>query len=135
MPTELSRDILDHIASGQVNPRIISLLSEGSKPNLNELCRFILAQDAFKSNDPDTLATRDRAIKLASLDDPVLVRGASGTGKELLAQILHGSRTGNFVAINVTAVTESLFESELFGHVKGSFTGDRKSTRLNSSHL
>lgn len=123
MSTELSPDILSHIASGQINNRIVELLKQGSQPNMNELCKFILAQDAFKSNDPDTIKVRDRAIKLAPLSDPVLVRGASGTGKELLAQILHGARSGNFVAINVTAVTESLFESELFGHTKGSFTG------------
>lgn len=122
MPTELSREILDHLTKSP-SPRILELLSQGSKPNLNELCRFILAQDAFITNDAETAIVKNKAIKLASLNDPVLIRGASGTGKELIANILHGSRVGNFVAINITAVTETLFESELFGHVKGSFTG------------
>jgi DNA-binding NtrC family response regulator len=56
----------------------------------------------------------------------VLVTGETGTGKELAARALHNLspvRTGHFVVLNCSAVVESLFESELFGHVRGSFTG------------
>jgi DNA-binding NtrC family response regulator len=56
----------------------------------------------------------------------VLITGPTGSGKDLVAQALHGlSRTpsGNFVVVNCSAVVETLFESELFGHVKGAFTG------------
>lgn len=55
-----------------------------------------------------------------------LVRGATGTGKELAAQALHALSpvaTGPFVVANCSAITETLFESEMFGHMKGSFTG------------
>lgn len=64
--------------------------------------------------------------KLAKVDTPVLIRGASGTGKELVAKAVHfnsSRKDEKFVAINCSAIPENLFESELFGHEKGSFTG------------
>ncbi len=69
--------------------------------------------------------------KLADTDTTVLITGPSGTGKELVAEALHysGSRKSkSLIKVNCSALTESLLESELFGHVRGAFTGAIKDT-------
>ncbi|WP_413585177.1 sigma 54-interacting transcriptional regulator [Bdellovibrio sp. HCB274] len=69
---------------------------------------------------------------VADTEFPVLILGPSGTGKDIIAQALHSSssrKNSNFLSVNCSALSETLIESELFGHVKGSFTGaisDRK---------
>ncbi|TWU16104.1 sigma-54-dependent transcriptional regulator [Allorhodopirellula heiligendammensis] len=67
----------------------------------------------------------DRLKRIAATDATVLITGESGTGKEMVAQAIHQNsprRNKRIVALNTRAVSESLVESELFGHVKGSFT-------------
>ncbi|MES2986440.1 MAG: PEP-CTERM-box response regulator transcription factor [Pseudomonadota bacterium] len=79
---------------------------------------------------PEMLKVTRTIERVAGADVSVMLLGASGTGKELLARGLHDAsrRKGAFVAINCAAIPETLLESELFGHEKGAFTGAVKTT-------
>ncbi len=79
--------------------------------------------------DPASRAFEERLALLAPTDATVLIMGETGTGKEVAARELHArsGRTGPFLAVNCSAMTESLAEAELFGHEKGAFTGASKS--------
>ena len=80
---------------------------------------------------PEMLKVARTIERVANADVSVMLLGASGTGKELLARGVHDSsnrRKGAFIAINCAAIPETLLESELFGHEKGAFTGAVKTT-------
>jgi MoxR-like ATPase len=80
----------------------------------------------FVLDSPAMARVLDVARRVAEVDSTVLVTGESGVGKERVARFIHSQSTrtgGPFVAINCGAVPENLLESELFGHVRGAFTG------------
>ncbi len=106
--------------------KALQLSMGGTEPaeDLEEWRADIISQSAVM----EELLSRARLV--AESDATVLIRGESGTGKELLAIAIHKAssrKDGPFIPVNCTAIPESLLESELFGHVKGSFTGASKS--------
>jgi two-component system NtrC family response regulator len=92
------------------------------KHKLGEQVRF----DRMVAHGETMQRLLDTAVRVAESDATVLILGESGTGKELLARGLHHHSPrseGPFITVNCPAIPESLLESELFGHVKGAFTG------------
>lgn len=87
---------------------------------------------SMTSKNEDWNRKLDRLATASKTDFPILILGSSGTGKEVIAHEVHKNSmraSGPFVSVNCSALSENLIESELFGHVKGSFTGaisDRK---------
>ncbi|TXT22084.1 MAG: Nif-specific regulatory protein [Planctomycetota bacterium] len=90
-------------------------------------------------NSPEMMQLKQQISRIAPTDATVLIRGESGVGKELVARAIHfGSdrSSGPFVCLNCAALSETLLESELFGHEKGSFTGatGRKPGKFEQAH-
>ncbi len=109
----------------------------------NRLLRETLGQQFDSQNiigrSPAMLKLLETVSQVAPSEATVLISGESGTGKELIAGALHFNslrKDGPFVKINCAAITETLLESELFGHEKGAFTGAdrRKEGRFSQAH-
>jgi two-component system response regulator GlrR len=115
------RTLVEHIE------RALRVGAAGSTPG-DSWCPQIITRS------PAMTSVLERARRVAASEVTLLIQGPSGTGKELLARAVHAASRragGPFVAINCAAIPEHLLESELFGHVKGAFTGaDRAHTGL-----
>jgi two-component system nitrogen regulation response regulator NtrX len=91
-------------------------------------------------NSDEMITLKQTIEKVAKTNSTVLITGASGTGKELIARKIHSlsaRKNNRFVQVNCAAIPEELIESELFGHEKGSFTGayEKKIGKFDSAHL
>lgn len=104
-------------------PRLIEILNRLTRP-----ARAEAGHREMIGRSPAIARLREQISGVAHFGDvPVMIMGESGTGKELVARSIHhqSGATTRMVSINCAAMPESLFESELFGHVSGSFTGAR----------
>jgi two-component system response regulator GlrR len=113
-----SKILLEHVAR--------ALKITGESPAEQTDAKSDAWREGIISRSPamENLLTQARLV--ADSDTSVLIQGQSGTGKELFARAIHNASpraNAEFVALNCSAIPESLFESELFGHVKGAFTG------------
>src|SRR5258705_7425128 len=118
-PTEIPRDTL---AEQERCPRLIEATAEGDH---DRPYGMVGTSDAM-------LAVYEMVARVAPTTSTVLIQGETGTGKELIARAIHStSRRGEhpFVTVDCSALAESLLESELFGHVKGAFTGAQTDKR------
>ena len=115
---------------GVLRARVERLLEDSTqRARAVELERELLEQSTFEGiigRSPQMWEMFSRVRRIAPHYQSVLITGETGTGKDLVARALHRLSpvaSGNFVVLNCSAVVETLFESELFGHVKGAFTG------------
>ena len=118
------RTVVQHAAEKTAQQRVIRDLRE----QLDKHFGF----EGIIARSPQMVRILDTIRRIAPSHLPVLIQGESGTGKELLAEAIHNNsrrRENRFVALNCAGLSETLLEDELFGHVKGAYTGatgDRK---------
>jgi DNA-binding NtrC family response regulator len=101
-------------------------IAGGSKSSMRQRLETFAKEHNFIVREEAMWEVLENAMYVAKLNTPVLIHGETGTGKEFVAELIHqNSARSNraFVSINCAALTETLLESELFGHVRGAFTG------------
>lgn len=126
----------DYITKGDDNNKIIPLISRAMQQAVNNQLEKTETKAgkmySFNSILGNSKPIRDAVAlteKVSATDVPVLLTGETGTGKEVFAQAIHGNSSRNknsFVAVNCSAFSKELLESEMFGHKAGSFTGALK---------
>lgn len=130
----------DYITKGDDNNKIIPLIARAVEKielarrvrNLEKQLGDIYSFDRIIGSSASIIEAKDLAAKVAKSDTTVLLTGETGTGKEVFANAIHqaGNRKNkNFIAINCSAFSHELLESEFFGHTAGAFSGatrDRK---------
>ncbi|NNF28226.1 MAG: sigma-54-dependent Fis family transcriptional regulator [Gemmatimonadetes bacterium] len=120
VPPELA-DVLTGLFTPPADPDEIVLVGRTAveRTRLQQITGIVGETDAMRE-------VLERVVQIAPVDATVLITGESGTGKELVARGIHAlspRRHRPFIAVNVAALSDTLLESELFGHEKGAFTG------------
>lgn len=135
--TAIKRGAFDYITKGDDNNKIIPLVSKATD---KALLQFRVAEleaqvsdrytfDSIVGQSPSILQAIKIAKRVAKTDTTVLLNGETGTGKEVFSQAVHyesDRKNERFVAINCSALSKEILESEMFGHKKGAFTGAEK---------
>jgi two-component system response regulator AtoC len=127
MQSGASDYLLTSYPSEVIRQRIEIVLHEAKKRKIkDEIVESHSSIPSIITQDQKMIEILTFCKKISSSNAPVLIQGESGTGKELIARYIHSQsnrRKEPFIAVNCAALPESLFESELFGHEKGAFTG------------
>lgn len=137
----MKRGAFDFIVKPWDNGKLITTLSEACKrhwqlegletagPGMGmQTMPYHSEERMLWGNSPQMLSIRNSVNRIAPTDASVLITGENGTGKDMLAKEIHrlsGRRAKEIVCVDMGAIPESLFESELFGYVKGAFTDAR----------
>ena len=114
-------DYLDHLIEKALQQHLLTLENQKLKDTVQELTTGEIIGDS-----PEIKRVTELIQTVATTDTTVMIRGESGTGKELVARSIHHHSPRKFfpmVTVNCGAMTETLLESELFGHERGAFTG------------
>ena len=130
----------DYLSKPFANEELISKIKNAMKSRavlIDDICLYREMSETHGFNrllgdSREMKKLYQRIMQVAPTDSTVMISGESGTGKELVARAIHAQsprRSNPFVAIDCTALAENLLESELFGHVKGSFTGATQTKR------
>jgi transcriptional regulator with AAA-type ATPase domain len=118
-PAAAGQGVATPWAPPKARPSLAARGAPAAPPPLTAAGGLIGSSPAFR-------ATLARLARVAAVDMPVLIRGESGTGKELVARAIHAASSrahGTFIGMNCAALSDTLQLSDLFGHVRGSFTG------------
>lgn len=101
------------------------LVTDPLNPSLEKSLQHPEAFKHIITKSPKMMMLFNYIESVASTDHPVLIKGETGTGKELIARAIHNlsNTTGNFIAVNVAGLDDNVFSDTLFGHIQGAFTG------------
>jgi two-component system response regulator GlrR len=121
----LTKPFDDKELKATIDKALIQLRMTREIQRLKSLVKELYGLENVIARSPAMQRLFQQVAQIADSDATILLTGETGTGKEVLARVLHANSRrskGPFVALNCAAVSESLFESELFGHIRGAFT-------------